>query len=235
MSETVETGQPGAQAETEIPANEAAQQEGQTTETTEQPAPSAPTVPKGWQARIDQLTRQKYEAERRAEAAEKLAAEVAAQTGNAHEPKNDIEALAQRKAEEILAQREYAAKTNAFADRGASEFNDFTQRCNVVASLGATERPEFMQIITDMPDGHRVVAALADDPDETSRILQLPAHKMALELARYTPKPAKKTQVSAAPAPIRPVDGAAAPTRGNPDNWSVEDHIKHRQERESRR
>ncbi len=81
----------------------------------------------------------------------------------------------------------------------------------MIDSLGATERPEFVQIVTGMADGARVVAALADTPEEAQRILQLPPLVMAQELAKMSLKIAapRSASISGAPPPIKPIDGAA--------------------------
>jgi hypothetical protein len=117
-------------------------------------------------------------------------------------PASEVDRLANQRSE----QREFERKVTEWDAAGRKEFPDFVDRCNAVANMGASERPEFMRIVADIPDGHKIVAQLADNPDEAVRILNLPAHRMAYELAKFTPKP---KPVSAAPEPIKPISGPA--------------------------
>jgi hypothetical protein len=107
-------------------------------------------------------------------------------------------------------QRENQAKTEAWIARGNADFPDFTERCNQLADMGAGDNPTFMQAVGELPDGHKVLANLAENPAETARILKLPPVRMALELATLShriaaaPPPAPKP-TSQAPPPIRPI------------------------------
>lgn len=187
--------------------------EGEGAEAQAEPEPKVERFAKTASARIAELTRQRHEAERgAARDREELAAMRAKFTPEDVQktPQNDLNAMAERRALQIIEQRETAAKMSAWDTAGKAEFPDFLDRCATVAALGATERPEFMQIVTDMEDGHKVVAALADDPDLASRIIALPPHKMALELAKLSaPAPKRAAPQSKAPAPPRTVDGRA--------------------------
>lgn len=110
----------------------------------------------------------------------------------------------------------FQQKAQKWLDNGVKDFKDFNDRCAVVADLGAQDRPEFMQLVTDpeiIPDGHKVVAQLADQPEEAARILRLPATQMAAALTKFAMqnmnKPAPTKPISSAPAPITPIDGTA--------------------------
>lgn len=205
---------------------------GETEEETK-PAPKKAVDP--LQKRIDELTRKRHEAEReRDELRAKLASKTPAE--EAQSETVDLEILAERKAAEILAQREYTKRVNDWATAGNKEFGkeEFTEKSNALAGLGAVERPEFMQIITDpdlISDGHRVVAALADDPEEAMRILSLSPLKMSAALVKYAEKVGKPKEkpVSKAPDPLKPIGGTAKATDEPTDNDSEAEWYRKRQ------
>ena len=120
------------------------------------------------------------------------------------------------------------SRTDGLLAAGNTEFKDFTDRCNVVASLGAGDRPDFMQIVTDpqvLPDGHKVIAQLAEHPDEAARILALPTVQMTAALVKFQAEiskaPAPKP-LSSAPAPIKTIDGQTRGSDEPNDNDSME-------------
>lgn len=171
------------------------------------------------QKRIDELTRKRHEAERERD---ELRAWKAAQTDGKEpeaKPADDIDTLAERKAEVIVANREYKKRVDSWASAGNKDFgeSEFNAKCNFVGDLGAVDRPEFMHIITDpdlIEDGHKLVAALADDPEEAMRILELSPIKMSAALVKYAeklskPKAATPKAISKAPEPIKPIAGTA--------------------------
>jgi hypothetical protein len=140
--------------------------------------------------------------------------------------------MVEERAARLVAQREHASKISATVDAGNSEFGqaDFTERCNIVSDLASPQqRGMLMTVVSDMDDGHKAIAALADNPVEAERILAMPPHRMALALAKLAssaPPPAVAVAAaSAAPAPIRPPSVGRA--RGEPDpNAGMEDYLK---------
>jgi hypothetical protein len=189
------------------------------------------------QRRIDELTRQRHEAQRERD-------EIAAKLKKYEKPEveeggtqPDIDALAERKAEEIVARREIQARFKNWEAAGNKEFgaDEFREKSNAVANLGAADRPEFMQIITDpsvIENGHRVVAALADDPDEAARILSLSPVAMSAALVKFEskleqPKPKPKATTKA-PDPIKPISGTAKATDDPTDADSDEEWARKR-------
>jgi hypothetical protein len=196
----------------------------------EQPKPAKKTH--AYQTRIDELTKIRRELER--ENADLKAARQQPEQPDADEDtpatQADFEALVVQKAAELDQQRQMQGRMNTWLKAGHAEFaEDFDDRCNTVASLGAAERPEFMQIVTDpdiIQDGHKLVAALADDPTEAMRILALPPVQMSAALVKYASKigTPKTKALSSAPAPIKPLDGTSRgsdePTdRDSEDEW----------------
>ena len=72
-------------------------------------------------------------------------------------------------------------------------------------------KPEFLEAVTELDNAAAVYHELAGDPDKMEEVLNLPPHKMGMELARLSAKlstPAPKA-ISRAPAPIRPLDRPA--------------------------
>lgn len=215
----------------------------------EKPVETAPEAPKAaetqpegekpnklkkspYQARIDALVR-----EREAKASEAAAARAEAEMykamaegkaeGKLAPTQAEIEALVeagiQRKAIERQSQKVFQT--------GAAEYPDFNDRCNVVASLGAGERADFMQVITDpdiIPDGHKVIAQLAENPDEAARILALPTPQMSAALVKFQIEHSKGASkpVSSAPAPIKPIDGTSRPGGGMNDQQPMSEYAK---------
>jgi hypothetical protein len=185
------------------------------------------TVKKPWfQQRIDELTRQKNEEKRARETAEAKAAVLEAQARPADDPtapkptmtQEAFDAAVKSEARRVASVEAQQAREARVGDAGIKEYGleAFTERCNMVAALGATERPEFMQIMADpdiIPDGHKVIVALAEHPEEAQRILSLEPVKMAAALSRFaTTAQPKETPLSKAPAPIKPIGGSAKPS-----------------------
>jgi hypothetical protein len=189
------------------------------------------------QKRIDTLTRARHDAERerdelRAELA-KVKQPTATETAASEEP--DLDTLAERKAEQIVANREFAKKVNTWAEAGKKEFKEeFNEKCNFLADLGAAKRPDFMHIITDtdlIKDGHKVVVALADDPEEAERILSLSPVKMSAALVKFADKigKPKAKPLSNAPEPIKPINGTAKASDEPTDKDSEDEWFRKRE------
>lgn len=184
------------------------------------PAADEPAKPKQkpwFQTRIDELTRQKHDEKRQREALEaRLSAlETPPVTDPAAPKPEDFDKAVTARAQQLLAQEEGKKRSQAWLSAGTKEYgtDDFNEKCATVAAMGAGDSPEFMKIITDpdiLPDGHKVVAMLADNPDEASRILALEPLKMAAALSRFaTTAKAPDKPLSTAPRPITPLGGSA--------------------------
>lgn len=208
-------------------------------------APAAETPPEAvvkpeplkkspFQSRVDSLTAQREQERRGRVAAEEQLALANAMLRNGKpdgeiQPatgltQTQIDELVNRKAAELAASAASKKQTDRLVSAGNAEFHDFTDRCNIVASLGAGDRSDFMQVVTDpdtIPDGHKVIAQLAENPEEAARILALPTAQMSAALVRFQmehSKPASGKQISGAPAPIRPLDGINRGTGAMTDN-----------------
>lgn len=171
--------------------------------------------------RIHEETNKRREAEKRAE---ELAAELEKikKGGGTDAPAAtetpDIDTLANQRAQQMVEQQEFQKRVSAWDSAGAQEFGreEFNASCNLIASLmDDRQQAAFMRTITDpeiIEDGHKVIAALAEDPEEAERILSLPPVKQALALNKLAAKvnkpatPAPKP-ISKAPPPVTPIGG----------------------------
>lgn len=201
--------------------------------------PEKPKRKAWWDDRIGELTRQKNEEKREKEALRAENAALKAAKDAAGEPAEGatgaltqaaFDAAVKTEAARLATQQETNKRAQSWLKAGVSEFGagEFNERCALVVAMGADEHPEFMQIITDpdiIPDGHKVVAMLADHPEDAQRILSLPPIQMAAALARFATqaRPEPKA-ISGAPRPITPIGGSAkastAPSDDDPiDVW----------------
>lgn len=127
----------------------------------------------------------------------------------------------QRERAQIRSEVEAQIRTETFHQQGASAYGDWKQRCDDLVKMGADAG--FAQLLVEMPDGVKVAAALANDPDQVERIANLRSERArAVALGKYAatiedsngaaPARSAASQVTRAPAPIRPVTGRASPT-----------------------
>lgn len=214
--------QDGAIPETVVPAEETPETPVEADPVEAPPeTPTEPPKPKRvpwYQDRINELTAKNTREKQAREAAEaKLAAALPKEDTDAapaFKPEQ-FEHLIDQRAHALVAQRQFEQRSKAWIDAGNKEFGagEFMDKCNEVAALGAGESTDFMALITDpdiIPDGHKVVAALAEHPEEAQRILSMDPVRMSAALTRFasTAKlPEKK--ISNAPAPIKPIGGTA--------------------------
>lgn len=186
----------------------------------EQPKPAKNPV-KPFQARIDELTREKYEERRKREAleAEIEALRAAQQRGQEGEqpakrtddvvPASVVPELVQREAEKIAAQRQFDNDCNLAFMKGKAAHEDFEDALSTFGSLGGLQR-DVVEDALATDAAHDVLYALGKDPDEAARILKLPRAKRIAEFTKMTLKAAPAAKpVSRAAAPIKPVGGTA--------------------------
>jgi hypothetical protein len=127
-----------------------------------------------------------------------------------------------RERAQIRTEVEAQIRTERFHEQGASAYGDWKQKCDDLVKMGADAG--FAQLLVEMPDGVKVAAALANDPDQVEHIANLRSERArAVALGKYAATldaddggtrapPRAAPQVTRAPAPIRPVTGRAAPT-----------------------
>jgi hypothetical protein len=131
------------------------------------------------------------------------------------------EQQAVRYRQEVRGEVEAQLRTERFHAEGGAQYGDWSAKCKDLVDMGAD--PHFAQLLVEMPEGVRVAAALADDPDAVERISKIGTERgRAIALGKYAATieggsngasaPTRAAApVSRAPAPIRPVTGRAAP------------------------
>ncbi len=190
--------------------------------------PQAPKHAPWYQKRIDELTKARREAERKAEA---LAAMIEQKTS----PENTIRAPGSQKdahamAREIAATERINEAANRTYEAGKAAHADFdaaVQQMAQVADLSA--RQDFLEAVTSLPNAHEVYYHLGKNPDEAAHVLSLSPVKMALHLAQLSAKTSRPQPASKAPAPITVLGKTAAPTTDLTDDLPMDEWIKRRE------
>jgi hypothetical protein len=121
-------------------------------------------------------------------------------------------------------QLQLEAKMQAFHAAGRAEHADWNDMCKSLIDMGA-DTPLSM-LLVDMPQGHKVAAALHEEPEELERIAALRSERArTLELGKFAarvegmPNLQRPRAAAAAPSPIRPVTGSA---RVEPDPYRMD-------------
>lgn len=181
-------------------------------------------------SRIAQLTAQAKAAEEA-----KLAAEVEAATAKAlargEKPaaptEADVDTLATKKATEIASQAAFDNACNSAVAAGAEEFKDFSTVIGNFKNLGGLPK-ELVEVALETDHPHRVLYTLGKDLDEAARILALSPTKMAMAIAKLKVEAPVVKPVSAAPAPISPLNKGKPAVSKNPDDMSVAEWMEWR-------
>ncbi|HEY2538214.1 MAG TPA: hypothetical protein VGI28_01750 [Stellaceae bacterium] len=223
--------------------------------TTRQPSESD----RDFQRRIDQLTRDKYAAQRERDEMRQQYEAWQRQQQQAAQPRvpagqEDPYERARREVRDEAVTLSFNAACNDLFRRGQDEYGqemgDAVQALNAV---GWGNRPDALAAVTQLPDGHRVYRELARDLDNAARVLSLPPMAMALELARLSGRDEprdpgadgrafsetngrERVAVTRAPEPIRPVGGNSRQSERPLDDArvSMAEFIR-RRDREERR
>lgn len=179
----------------------------------EEPKPAEAEKPKQtpwFQRRIDDLTREKWEERRRADALEAALKAIPRPEQPEGEPK-PVPALTptdvERRAAEIAATNEFNRRSNEIYDAGTKDFPDFDQSLKTFQMLGGLP-PALIEAAQEAGDAHKILHQLGKNPDEAARILSLPPVRMAAAVAKLASAPAPAPRpISSAPAPIKPITG----------------------------
>jgi len=187
----------GSESGTEQPA--------QQTDATQEAKPKNDWV----QRRIDQLTREKHEEKRQREALEAQLRQYQ-QPDQTQQPQKAMTADDIRtEAKRLVQQERFDEACNKTFEAGKKDFPDFEQSLRTFGMLGGASQ-DFLEAVTAMDAGHKVIHHLGGNPDEAERLLSLPPMRMAMELTRIEASLSKAPPVSKAPPPISPVGGRAA-------------------------
>lgn len=201
------------------------------------------TAPKGatsWeQRRINTLTRQKHEAERRAALAEQAAEHFRrakeAPAGEAPEGEAQVAALKEQFSSAVdaaAAKRQFDAECTQIYNAGMGELQGFDARLRNFSQVGGLN-PVLIEAVMESasgpgaPKAHRILHELGGNLDEAARILELPPVRMAAAVAKFAASLREEgKRVTSAPAPIKPITPAASsaekdPEKMSPQEWRV--------------
>jgi hypothetical protein len=258
MSE-VETAQTGAIADpaaNTAPAQEQSQEAPQTTanaETDEQREEQARDEKGRFiQKRINELTRQRYEAQRERDTERQRTQQLEAELSRYRNPEPDpdtdprayVAHLAREEARRIVdsernnwqQQQEQQRFQSIAAEHGTREEayakanpGYYEAAESFVSVVGAN--PQLAEVLMTSEHGPAVVDYLGQHLDEAARIAQLPLHLAAAQVARIearvsAPKPKPVTK---APDPAPKVGGASAAPRGLADDIPIGEWMARRQ------
>jgi hypothetical protein len=167
-----------------------------------------------FQKRIGELTREKYEAKRQAEASANEAAQYREyvarlqQGEQAQQPAADVQTLVKQEATRLLAERSFNETCNKVYAAGKAEFPNFDESVANLQLVGVSR--DFLELATSSDAGAKLLHHLGANLEEAERIASLSPVQMARELTRLEFKlgqPAPAKPVSNAPAPISPIGG----------------------------
>lgn len=220
MSET--TTDPVVETATEAPEGVEAVVEGQERGETEAVVEATPEPEakerRTLQARVARLTRERGERDRELALARSEIEMLKA--GKAPDPVADATALTQRQIDEAadrkIAERETAQARADLIAAGVKEMTAavWDQKTETLRDMGALAAPGFLDALFDIPEAPRLVAYLADEPDELAALLAKSPTKMATAMGRMAERLSVETpkQISKVAAPVRTVGpGRVAP------------------------
>lgn len=158
------------------------------------------------QRRIDREVAKRKTAEAERDA---LRAKVAA-NGEGSLTKEEAEALAEDKAKEIVAKKEFETACNNLNKAAIKADKDFTNKVNEMAEDIGPIPGAMIGILNDLENGGKVLAHLASNVDEAERLYALSPMKMAVELTQLSVslKAKEKKPVSKVPAPNEAIHGS---------------------------
>lgn len=231
--------EPAPEQEAEASEEQSSEPEQEETPEPEKPEPEKPVEKKkiSWELRrINEETNKRREAEKRAaeldaELKRLRGGEKPAAVATDELPTVDADQIRARARDEIrqeeavrLATERFNEACNKTFEQGVAAYGtDFENAANTITQALGDEiqkRPEFLQVITELDNGHQVYYELSRNPEEAERLLKMPSHKMILEIARMSAnvaKPAVKP-ISKAPAPVTPVGGQPKPRQDLSDD-----------------
>jgi len=224
----------------DLPEGEPASEEGAQPEVQETPpeqpevTPEEPEKPKHkpwFQARIDELTREKHDERRRAAELEEKLRKYESLTPSEDAPKPQTEEQIRKAAAEIVAREKFDQRCNDVYSSGAKDFTDFDEKLSNFRHLGGLP-PAFLEAVTELPDAHKVLHTLGSDLDQAAHIMSLPPVQMGVALARLASPSTPARPVSSAPPPIKPIDGTPRGEK-NPEDMSIEEWNEWREKTKS--
>jgi hypothetical protein len=169
-----------------------------------------------FEKRIGYLRSQATQAARdRDEMAARLAAlEQHVRTGGQPQQQPDpvIQQAIQAEAGRLADAQRTQERIGTFHAAGRDAYPDWQQRCSDLQAMGADA--QIAALLVEIPDGHRVAAALRDAPEDLEHIASLRGERArAIALGQFAEKMAARPtrNQSRAPAPPKPIQGRASP------------------------
>jgi hypothetical protein len=209
MSETEQTTAPEPEATTAPP-------DAPETPAAEQPTEREQEQQTRFEKRIGYLRSQATQAARdRDEMAARLAAlEQHVRTGGQPQQQPDpvIQQAIQAEAGRLAEAQRTQDRIGTFHTAGRDAYPDWQQRCSDLQAMGADA--QIAALLIEIPDGHKVAAALRDAPEEVEHIASLRGERArAIALGQFAERMAARPTraVSRAPAPPKPIQGRASP------------------------
>lgn len=189
-------------------------------------------VPDVIQKRINEITAQKYAAEREAKtekearvAAEKANTELLAKLAGSTPPAastapattaapqmspEDFEKLVEERSIQKAQIDQFNRACDTVAAAGKKEFPDWddaVKNLTMVGALGNNVPVEFLQTAIELKNPEKILHHLSKNLEEAGKLVKMPATKMAVEMARIE----AQLNAPAAPPPPIPVSQAPAP------------------------
>ena len=197
--------------------------------------------PDWYRKRIGDMTRKYADSERDREALRQRLAEAEQkreEDGERRYTAAEMRAEAAKHAETIANQRMQESALQRIGEAGQTEYTKtaWNAACNTLADLGANDKPEFMALVAELPNGHAVLHQLGTDPDAAYRVLNMSPARMAMEIGRMSAAVAapkvdvapKPPPVSKAPAPINPLQGRGMVVETDLSKMSTAEYMKKR-------
>lgn len=190
---------------------------------------AAAKVPEWTQQRINELTRKRREAERRADKAERALKAAQGKDYSDLDYEDQIaektlqrthqhQAVSERETAQELALEVYQARVEAVQ----AQYPDYEQ----VAHKGWEPTPAMLEAILESEKGPELAYHLGKNPAERSRIAALSPVGQVRELGKLEGTiSAPKTQPKTPPAPVKPVTGINAGGAKDPAKMSMSEYI----------
>jgi hypothetical protein len=161
---------------------------------------------------LQEAKRREVELQRRAEAAEALAAKFNQTNDKSPElpvvPASEVE----KRAQELLAQQRYLDECNKTAQKGETTYsNGWKEAVSNLEMLGGFDQATMNgALATDDPA--KVLYELGKNPDQYHRIMEMPLERRIIEMSKIAMAQTQVKKVSEAPAPVTTVGGRSAPS-----------------------
>lgn len=140
----------------------------------------------------------------------------------------EIDQLVNERAHQLKETESFNKTCNDIYSKGeevfAASFKEAVESLNMLGALiDENNRPTpLLSVVTELKDAHKVLHHLAQNPEETQRIINLSPIKQALELTEIQGRlnaPSKAKPLSQAPDPIKPISSVS---KGSPDLEKVD-------------